>query len=279
MLEKSRHYQQVKQALEIILAQSPNTLTLGELANKIAMSEHHFQRVFSEWVGVSPQKFQQYLIKNKAKPLLQTMPVHETSLALGLSSASRLYDLMVHHEGMTPGEYKQQGADLTIEYGWFPSPFGLCFIALTERGICKLAFFDSEKQRQYLLDELMQQWSLATIIPNQEKALSTLSRIFQNTETPAKPLHVLLKGTAFQIQVWEALLKVPEGQLCSYSDLAMQIDKPKAVRAASSAVANNPIAYLIPCHRVIRKSGAINQYRWGAERKQAMLIKECLLKD
>lgn len=276
--ESHKHYHQVKKALETIqdrLAQSAIPITLESLAGEIAMSKHHFQLVFSEWVGISPKRFQQYLVKNQAQQLLNEHTVEDTALELGLSGSSRLYDLMATTQGVTPGEYKRQGNELNIHYGWADSPFGQCFIAQTKKGVCKLAFFDEPFEKRQLINELNTDWKPANIQENQQQALETVTQIFPNTPTKqAQRLHLIVKGTPFQLQVWEALLRVPEAKLCSYSMLAESINKSGAVRAVSSAIAKNSIAYLIPCHRVIRKCGAINQYRWGATRKQAMLIKE-----
>lgn len=276
-----QHYQQIKQALEVItqqVEQQKKLLTLEALATQVGMSPFYFQRVFSEWAGLSPKSFQQHLLKTQAQTMLLQASVQEASNELGLSSSSRLHDLMISTVGMTPGEYKQQGKDLLIEYGWADSLFGMCFLAQTQRGICKLAFYDDEHEKQFLIDELKTQWSLASIQHEQAAVQKTVMDIFNAVDNQQKiNLHIMFKGTPFQMHVWEALLKIPSGKILSYGQFASLAQKPKAVRAVSSAVANNPIAYLIPCHRVIRKTGAINQYRWGKTRKQAILLKECLL--
>ncbi len=275
--QEHKHYYKVKDALELIVKNSKNNqemMTLKNLANTMAMSEHHFHRVFSEWAGISPLKFQQYIIKNTAKDLLHQYSVSDTALELGLSSSSRLYDLMVTCEGITPGEYKTLGKDINIDYGWGESPFGYCFIGKTKRGICKLAFFDDKAQEIELVEETQEEWPLANLTKNQKAIEAIIKNIFNSDKTKPDQLHLLLKGTPFQLKVWEALLKIPEGNILSYGQLAKSIDNDKAVRAVSSAVASNPIGYLIPCHRVIRQCGAINQYRWGTTRKQALLFKE-----
>lgn len=270
--EQHRNYQKVAQAISFLNDRQNEQPQLKELAKYIGLSEFHLQRVFSEWAGVSPKQFLQFLTKQKAKSLLKQNTVIDAAYESGLSTSSRLHDLMIKYESVTPGEYKSGGKGILIEYGIHPSPFGLCLIATTQRGICKLAFFDEANAQNSVIEELSQEWPNADIKPNQLTTLAMLNKVF---EPRGGTLSILCKGSPFQLLVWEALLKIPEGELCSYQQVAEQIGKPNATRAVASAIAKNNIAYLIPCHRVIRSTGEINQYRWGAMRKQALLCKEC----
>jgi len=275
-------YQRVAKAIEFLKANQFSPPSLEATAQHLDLSPEHFQKLFSRWAGVSPKQFSQYLTKEYATQCLReyNLSKQATALKSGLSGGGRLHDLIVKTYGMTPGEYALQGKNLTIVFGFHASPFGDCLIASTEKGICKLAFFDNENEKHELLEDLKNEWSLAQIFQNQTITEALLPAIFSTETLETKgfdtkkspiPLKVLLKGTHFQLQVWEALLNIPEGKLCSYGDLATHIEKPNATRAVSSAVAKNNIALLIPCHRVIRQNGDFNQYRWGAVRKQAMI--------
>ncbi len=252
---------------------------LKEIAGSVHLSEFHFQRIFTRWAGVSPKKFMQFLTLDYAKKLLEeSKSVLEATYEAGLSSPGRLYDLFVNIEAMTPGEFKQKGAGLKISYGIHPSPFGECLLAVTERGICGLSFIEdgnSKKALQYLHAN----WPNAQIIENRRATAPYIEKIFGGPKQNGTPLKLFLKGTNFQIKVWEALLKIPAGCVASYEDIASRIGKPTASRAVGSAVANNYIAYLIPCHRVIQKIGAFGNYRWGAPRKKAMLVWEAAKRD
>jgi len=270
----SRDYQRIANAIVYLSEHRAEQPSLAELANHIGLSEHHLQRLFSEWAGVSPKRFLQFLTKEYAKQALHDSSVLESALAAGLSGSGRLHDLMVSWEGVTPGEYKAEGKGLLIRYGYHPCPFGWCLLAETERGICKLAFADDPADKSVLISELLEEWPEAKLQENKEATAETLQKVFPLNGVERKPLHLLLKGTEFQLKVWEALLAVSEGQLVTYSQLAGVAGCPKAVRAVSSAVARNTIAYLIPCHRVIRQSGETNLYRWGSTRKRAMIARE-----
>ena len=248
--------------------------SLKELASFIGMSEFHFQRVFSEWAGVSPKQFLLYLTKENAKNKLREYSVMQSALDSGLSSSSRLHDLFITHESVTPGEYKNWGQGLNITYGIHSCLFGYCLIAVTLRGVCKLAFFDDIDEKKSLINELHQEWENASFQDNNEHTETYFKRIFFNKNQENKSIHLLLKGTPFKLQVWQALLNVPEGHLATYSHIACSLDNPKAVRAVASAIAKNPIAMLIPCHRVIRNNGLLNEYRWGKQRKAAMIARE-----
>ena len=249
--------------------------SLKSLSKAIDLSPSHLQRLFSRWAGISPKRFLQILTVYRAKALLeQQQPVLETALDVGLSSPGRLHDHMVALEALSPGEHKMGGLGLTIRYGIHDTPFGTCLLATTERGICHLAFCDPDKTKQAILT-LHQAWPQAKLQQNTTSTQQLCAELF--TPTPSlQPLHVLVKGTNFQLQVWKALLRIPAGSTTTYQSLAQQIGKPTSSRAVGNAVGQNSIAYLIPCHRVIRKTGVIHQYRWGATRKKTMLAWEAM---
>ena len=263
-----QHYLLMTRVIQQIQSNTDQVYTLNELAEQVGMSEHHFQRFFSSWAGVSPKRFQQFLTKERAKNMLhQSKSVLETSLELGLSGSGRLHDLMIRCEAMTPGEIKSQGEGMQICFGTAVTPLGKSLIAWTSRGICYLAFYDETPE--VYVKELKVEWPNAEFIRNDQDASCWANKIFINPELN-QPLYLLLKGTNFQIKVWEALLRVSSGQLVSYSQLAQIAGSPKASRAVGSAMAANKIGFLIPCHRVIRESGELGHYRWGAERKSAL---------
>ena len=259
-------YQRIAQAIQFIVESFPIKPDLKTIADQIHLSEYHFQRLFSQWAGISPKKFQQYLTLSFAKECLKENFSTETvSHEAGLSGSGRLHDLFVNIEGVTPGEYKSQGKGLSIFYGSHNSPFGLVFIALTEKGICRMVFTESPEAET---DILQAEWPEADIIPDQTRTEQVFSQIFSDNPSP---LTVHIKGTPFQLKVWEALLKIPEGKLVSYGTIATSISKSNATRAVGTAIGQNPVAYLIPCHRVIRQSGHLGGYRWGLTRKHAMI--------
>jgi AraC family transcriptional regulator of adaptative response/methylated-DNA-[protein]-cysteine methyltransferase len=267
----SDDYEQVERALAFLEAHYREQPTLQEIAASAGLSEYHFQRLFTHWVGISPKRFLQFLTKEYAKELLErSEPLLETAYQSGLSGPGRLHDLFVTCEAVTPGEYKLGGAGLTITYGFHPSPFGECMLALTERGVCGLAFI-SQDDRQDALDDLRRRWRYANLMEDAACTAPLVRRIFPLAQVGAAPLPILLNGTNFQIKVWEALLRIPAGQVTSYESIARSLGMPSAARAVSRAVATNPVAYIIPCHRVIRKMGAFSGYRWGPLRKRAML--------
>ncbi|HTZ17203.1 MAG TPA: methylated-DNA--[protein]-cysteine S-methyltransferase [Dissulfurispiraceae bacterium] len=245
---------------------------LKETARAAGLSEHHFQRLFKRWAGISPKRFLQFVTSVHAKELLKgTANLLDIAYASGLSGSGRLHDLIVNTDAVTPGDFRRRGDALTIHYGFHPSPFGECFIAITGRGICCLEFAENE-DRQTAVTDLKKQWPHADIIADQKATSSYIRKIFGTTTRGCVPLHV--KGTNFQIKVWEALLKIPDGVVVSYEMLAASIGKPSATRAVANAVAHNPIAFLIPCHRVIRKTGDVGGYHWGSIRKTAILLWE-----
>jgi len=266
-----RAYDRIAKAIRYLDNHQKQQPRLADLSAHVGVSEYHLQRVFSEWVGVSPKQFLQYLTKESAKRRLRSTTVMEAALSAGLSGTGRLHDLMIKCEGMTPGEYKRHGQGLIIHYGIHESPFGGCLLAATGRGICKLAFFDTDLERERLVRDLADEWGEARIARDDSVTRPLMHAAFTAGRRERKPLHLLLKGSRFQLKVWEALVSVPAGELVAYEQVAAIVGSPSATRAVASAIAKNNIAYLIPCHRVIRKSGAIGRYRWGSERKQAMI--------
>ncbi len=264
-------YQLVARALAYLDEHAFEHPGLSSLASQMGYSEYHFQRIFTRWVGISPKRFLQFLTKEHVlSALVRPIPVEKVAYQVGLSSPGRLYDLLVTCEAVTPGEYKSRGAGLVIQYGFHPTPFGESLLAVTERGVCFLRFVDPG-ERSLAYQDLQAHWSKADLLQNQEKTAQVIADIFSAVEMPGKQLHLLLNGTNFQIKVWEALLRIPYGKLASYGEIAASLGMPKAARAVGSAVGSNPLAYLIPCHRVIRKMGVIGNYRYGSVRKQAML--------
>jgi AraC family transcriptional regulator of adaptative response/methylated-DNA-[protein]-cysteine methyltransferase len=236
------------------------------------LSEYHFQRLFTRWVGVSPKRFLQFLTKEHAKQVLESSAsVLEATYQSGLSGPGRLHDLFVTCEAVTPGEYKSRGRGLQIAYGFHLSPFGDCLLAVTERGVCGLAFAEGGDRRKALAD-LRSRWRNADLQEDPKLTATWVERIFPlRGDQLVPPLHLFLNGTNFQIKVWEALLRIPWGSLVSYEAIAVHLGAPKAARAVGQAVAVNPIAVVIPCHRVIHKMGVFGKYHWGAARKKAIL--------
>lgn len=267
-----QQYDIVAKAIRYITTNTLQQPSLAEIANAVDLSEHHLQRTFKQWAGISPKRFLQFLTKEHAKQaLLASKDVLSASLESGLSSPGRLHDLMITCEAMTPGEIKQHGQGVTLTYGMAETPFGLALVAWTNRGICYLAFCDDngEQAKQHL----QVQWSNAHFESDNLHAERFCQQIFTTQNNDTK-LHLLLHGSNFQIKVWEALLQVGSSQIASYSTLAQLAGSPKAQRAVGTAMAANQIAYLIPCHRVIRESGNIGLYRWASERKAAIQIWE-----
>ena len=271
-IELSQHYKLIEQAIQYIEINVQRQPELEEIASAIGLSEYHFQRLFTNWTGVSPKRFMQFLTKEHAKQLLnQSENLLETTHKVGLSSLGRLHDLFVNTEAVTPGEYKSGGAGLIIRYGIHPSPFGKVLIATTERGICNLSFVDVSEGKA--IDNLVADWQQAEMTEDYKSTAPLVTRIFSDLEIDT-PLKLHLRGTNFQIKVWEALLNIPSGALTTYEQIARQVGNPKAVRAVGTAVGHNPIAYLIPCHRVLRKSGEFGNYLYGSARKKMILARE-----
>lgn len=273
--QAARDYQRVEQAIVFLEQNFHRQPSLGEVARSVYLSEYHFQRLFTRWVGISPKRFLQFLTKEYAKELLkESRNLLEVTYETGLSSPGRLHDLFVNCEAVTPGEFQRQGAGLTLEYGIHPTPFGECLLATTERGICWFSFVkDGGAARE--ISALRAAWPNAQLQENRLKTGELVFRIF-NPEGAGElqELRVLLKGTNFQIKVWEALLRIPSGQVLAYEDVARLIGRPRAVRAVANAVARNPVGVIIPCHRVIRKVGDFGEYGGGRTRKIALLAWE-----
>ena len=261
-------YCRIEKAIKYLLQNYRDQPSLEDVAAQVHISPFHFQRIFSEWAGISPKKFLQYItIESLKKQLDSGKNLIEIADSAGLSSQSRIYDLFVQIEGVTPDEYRKSGKGISIGYGIHPTPFGHCFIAVTERGICSMAFTD--RNEDDLLSELNQQWVNANIHREQRQTGLTVRNIF--IKKSRQELRLLLKGTKFQIKVWEALLKIPFGSVTNYMAISEMIGNPGSTRAVATAIANNPVAYLIPCHRVIRREGIIGEYHWGKARKAAMI--------
>ncbi len=264
------HYKTVANALAYIRANAISQPNLDELAAQACMSPHHFQRVFTEWAGVSPKKFLQYLTLQHAKAALaKAANLADASEACGLSGTSRLHDLFMSIEGITPGSYKAQGECLQLNYSIGTCQFGNYLVASTAKGICHLHFFSD---KHTALQDLQIAWPKANLVYETDVLHEQVNAFFQNSGLrPEQKLKLHLQGTPFQIKVWEALLRIPEGYLTSYGKLANEIGQPTASRAVGTAIGSNPIAFLIPCHRVIKSVGGIGEYRWGSERKMAMI--------
>ena len=273
-------YRRIEQAIAYLEEHALEQPSLDEVAEHIGLSSYHFQRLFKSWAGVSPKRFLQYLtIENAKKLLRESVSVLDTALDVGLSGPGRLHDLFVSVEAMTPGEFKAQGKDLLISYGFHATPFGECLLAVTSRGICRLAFVDPET-RSVALNELRESWQEATLVENQNVGKDAIKHIFGQARCQAQaPLKVLLLGTNFQVKVWEALLRIPEGTVVSYGSLADAVGHPGAHRAVGTAAGHNPVGYLIPCHRVLRANGEIGGYHWGTTRKKAILAREAAFSD
>lgn len=265
---QSRHYAVVARAIEYIRSNARSQPGLAEIAGEVRLSEQRLQRIFVQWAGISPKRFLQYLTKERARQALrQSADILSAALDSGLSGPGRLHDLMITCEAMTPGEIKTLGEGVSVGHGVAPTPFGNALIGWTRRGICYLAFCDGDEAVRQR--ELALQWPRARLSGDDAEALRLARRIFPAQPEPGR-LHLLLRGTNFQVKVWEALLDTGSSQLLSYSQLAATVDAPQARRAVGSALAANKIGYLIPCHRVIRESGDMGSYRWSAQRKQAM---------
>jgi AraC family transcriptional regulator of adaptative response/methylated-DNA-[protein]-cysteine methyltransferase len=269
-------YGKVEKAIYYIEEHADQQPGLEEVSAHVGFSPYHFQRVFKKWTGVSPKRFLQFLTVENAKRLLdQSASVLETSYDVGLSGPGRLHDLFVSVEAITPGQFKSGGAGVKVEYGFHNTPFGRAVIVMAKDGLTDLKFVDEEGESKAVRD-LEKKWPAADITENSGAAGKIARRIFGGLEKSAEgsPIKLWLRGTNFQIKVWQALLRIPEGTIVSYSDVARSIGRPEAVRAAANAVGSNPIAWLIPCHRVLRSSGAIGGYGGGVARKKIMLARE-----
>ncbi len=270
--QQSQDYEKIAQAIRYLDTHRLEQPGLAELAHDLHISEYHLQRLFSRWVGISPKRFMQYLTKEHAKHLLdQSEDMLNTAHRVGLSGPGRLHDIFVACEAMTPGEYKTRGEGLRIRYGFHPSPFGECLVGVTRRGICSLVFIQEGNQKA-ALSNLISSWPSAEFEQDQDETSAVVPGILAIFQSPSSnPTRIYLNGTNFQIKVWEALMEIPAGSVAAYQQIAIQIGMPGASRAVGAAIANNPIPVLIPCHRVIRKSGDFGKYRYGAVRKKALL--------
>ena len=277
----TRDYERIASAIEFLVAHHTEQPSLNEIAAEAGLSAYHFQRLFTRWAGISPKRFLQFLTLEHAKRSLEeSASVLDASLDAGLSGPGRLHDLFVTYEAMTPGDYKQGAAGRTIRYGVVPSPFGPCFIGVTDLGICALGFLN-EREPSGAEAFFRQRWPKAWLVHDVAAVAPVVASTFgledRTGALPSMRLHLM--GTPFQLKVWEALLRIPPGSVVSYEDLAVRLSTPRGARAIGGAVGANPVSYLIPCHRVIRKAGVITGYAWGPERKRALLALEGARRD
>ena len=269
MDQQTRDYQRVAKAIRFLGEQRVSQPSLPEVAAHVGVSPAHFQRLFTRWAGVSPKRYVQYLTLDHARRLLaDRYSVLDTAYESGLSSPGRLHDLFVTWEAMTPGEYAERGSGLEIAYGWFPTRFGEVLALGTRRGLCGLAFA-ADEGREAVFEDMAARWPRASLVEDPARLEGVVERAFDGGET-----RLLLSGTPFQIKVWEALLRIPSGFVTTYEEVARAIGQPRAARAAGTAIGRNPVSWLIPCHRALRKSGELGGYRWGADVKRAMLAWE-----
>jgi AraC family transcriptional regulator of adaptative response/methylated-DNA-[protein]-cysteine methyltransferase len=268
--QEQTNFNRIAAAIEYIRANYASQPSLEEIAAKISLSPHHFQRLFTDWAGVSPKKFLQFITIAHAKKSLQEngLPLFDTAIESGLSGTGRLHDLFIQIEGMTPGEFKNGGENLAINYSFAESPFGNILVASTPKGICHMAFADDQEAA---LRELKLQFPNARYVQMTDIIQQNALFIFTQDWKKLQEIRLHLKGTPFQLKVWETLLKIPLGKLATYGSIAKQIESPKASRAVGSAIGDNPVAFLIPCHRVIQSTGAFGEYHWGSARKTAMI--------
>lgn len=269
-VQNNINFNRITEAIGYIYERFKEQPNLDDIAQKVHLSPYHFQRMFTDWAGVSPKKFLQYVSTTHAKKLLreQQVSLSEASYQTGLSGSSRLHDLFVNIEGMTPAEYKNGGENLRINYSFLSTPFGDVIVASTQRGICHLAFHSGQTEALSIVKSRYPNAKFTNELdPMHEDALAVIS----HDKVHPQEVKLHLKGSDFQLKVWEALLQIPSGRLTSYGQVAQYINRPKAFRAVGTAVGDNPVAYIIPCHRVIQSSGAFGQYHWGSNRKVAMV--------
>jgi len=264
------NFSRIAEAISYIEYNYKNQPRLEEVAEKINLSPFHFQRLFTEWAGVSPKKFLQYITVEHAKKMLKQngATLFDTAFETGLSGTSRLHDLFITIESMTPGEYKNGGENLSINYSFAETPFGNILVASTHKGICHIAFADDEQQALAALQKRLPNASLRQMV---DLAQQNVLYIFTHDWSKLDQVKLHLKGTEFQLKVWETLLKIPIGRVATYGNVAKQIQRPNACRAVGSAIGDNPVAFLIPCHRIIQSTGVFGNYHWGSTRKTAML--------
>ena len=275
MQPMNEDYARIEKAILFLEGNYQRQPELREIAASVHLSEFHFQRLFRRWAGISPKRFVQFLTLEHAKKLLGgAYSVLDATYEAGLSSPGRLHDLFVNIEAMTPGEFKARGAGIEIHYGFHATPFGECLLAATERGVCGMGFV-GEGGRGRTLSDFKERWPEARLKENARLTAPYLDRIFGPANGDGhKPITLILRGTNFQVKVWEALLRIPMGSVASYEQLAACVCSTRAARAVGAAIGKNPIAFLIPCHRAIHKAGVIGNYHWGSARKKAMLAWE-----
>ncbi len=274
LLIENENYKKIEKVIKYIDENFKDQPTIDMIAAYIGMSKYHFIRVFKEYVGVTPIQFLQSVTLNYAKEhLKESKSILDSSLDIGLSSSSRLHDLFVNIIGVTPKEYKELGQNVQITYGYGYTPFGQALIAFTKRGVSYLGFVDNNKDA--IFTRFQEIWAKANLIRDDERAKEYLNNIFVDN----KKFDLYVKGTNLQINIWKALLNIPNGTITTYQDIANSIKKPKAVRAVANAIGSNHIGYLVPCHRVLAKSGAMSEYRWGIERKKILVAYEALKKN
>lgn len=269
-------YGRIEEAIAYIKEHQENQPSLEEIATHVHLSPYHFQRLFTRWAGISPKKFLQYLTIQYARKILdKNQSLAQVAQEAGLSGPGRLHDLFVGIEGMTPDQYRRSGSGLTLFHGFFHSPFGKYLLAVTsEDRICSLQFIEDES---LALEELRRQWSGSMHLPDPERTGQIARKLF--APGASDQIRLLLRGTPFQLKVWEALLKIPFGELVSYQVIAEYLNNPQGLQAVGSAIGRNPVAYLVPCHRVIKKAGQISEYRWGRTRKSALIGWEASLQE
>lgn len=269
MMQAQIQFERIRKAIEYIQCNFKDQPNLDEVAAYLHLSPAHFQRLFTEWAGTSPKKFLQYISLTHAKNILkQERSVFDATFETGLSSTSRLHELFVQIEGMTPAEYKNGGEHLSIHYQFVDTPFGQVLIASTNKGICKMSFVDNSTEA---LNALVAQFPNANFVQQSDELQQHALAIFSSKTLDLPKIKLHLKATDFQLKVWECLLKIPMGQLSTYGALAENIGHPKASRAVGTAIGNNPVAFLIPCHRVIQATGVLGEYHWGKARKTAII--------
>lgn len=269
-LQENINYQRIAEAIDYIKDNFKEQPALDEIAEKVHLSPFHFQRLFTDWAGVSPKKFLQYISIEHAKQMLkdQKATLFDTAFETGLSGTGRLHDLFIQIEGMTPGEYKNGGENLSVNYSFAESPFGNLIVASTPKGICHIAFANDEQEA---FNTLKQTFPMAHYHQMVDMIQQNALYIFTKDWSKLSQIKLHIKGTEFQLKVWEALLKIPMGKLATYAFVAEKIAQPTASRAVGSAIGDNPVAFLIPCHRVIQSTGNFGQYHWGSTRKTAMI--------
>ncbi len=271
VMDQIKDYARIEQAIAYLDAHYREQPLLTDVARAVGLSEYHFQRLFRRWAGVSPKRFLQFLTVEHAKAAMREgQSVLHAALDAGLSGPGRLHDHFISLEAVTPGEFRRRGRELTIVYGVHPSAFGYCFIASTDRGLCWLEFLKSADDGEPI-ERLARTWSEASLVRDERATTQLAARIFDQPRDASTPMPLAVQGTNFQIQVWRALLRIPAGTCASYQAIARSLGREGAERAVGRAVGQNPVAFLIPCHRVIRSTGVFGAYRWGPARKKAML--------